>query len=168
MFELLCLDSQTYFRKKKQLNYKRIIFYRFGITSESRPWETENMPNCRAWQIGRLGVKRISFKLFLLKISSSDAWELKHLVNPALARLKTLQLKNKRQEVLIQIVQGKSYFPMKATHDSIWFYEVLKTTQQWIFRKSGLIFNGSKSINAGLASHLRKYNKKHIIKTSNL
>ena len=46
---------------KKKLNFKGSIFHRFGITPETRPRETQKMPNCSARQIGRLGVKAVQY-----------------------------------------------------------------------------------------------------------
>ena len=46
----------TYFQKKENQISRGVFFYRFGITFETRLWETENLPNCRAWQIRRQGV----------------------------------------------------------------------------------------------------------------
>ena len=54
--------SESFSKKKEKLNFKGVFFHRFGITSETRRWETENLPNCRAQQIERLGVNLISSK----------------------------------------------------------------------------------------------------------
>lgn len=45
-------------------SYRRFradIFSAFWISSNTRPWEPENMRNCRLWQIGRLGVNETFF-----------------------------------------------------------------------------------------------------------
>ena len=39
------------------INCYGVFFQRFEISSDTRLWQPENMPNCRVRQIGRLGVK---------------------------------------------------------------------------------------------------------------